>query len=696
MRIHSPLFLLAALGVMTGAAAAANVDTSAWKCESCPYPKGITGAVDVGVGHVSDSSTSFGSYNGLDRRGSHLVLGAELSLRGADGYYAELNAAELGTDIRSLSAQSGREGLYNLRLGYAELPRYEAEGARTPFLGNGSGMLTLPALAGYPAATTLAMPLAGSLNALQLGSQAKRFELVGSWVGQQRWTYRVSLRRDVHDGSKAGAGSFFATSAQLALPVDHSTDLVELSASYATSRLQATVGYQLSQFRQGTEALSWANPFASVVAGDNRGQLAMAPSNQFHQITGSAGYQLTPMLRASADVAVGRMTQNASYLSATLNSGLAASVPALPAASLDGRVDTFNANVKLSATPMAGLRIHALYARDVRDNRTAVLSYPMVSTDMFLRPDQRSNTPFGLTQDRFKLNADYRASGLWKLSGGVDWERRDRPYTEAVTTRETTLWGRGTLQAHEDVSLSLKLAHAEREHSTYGIAYWFGGAQNPLMRKYNLAARTRDSGAARADWTVNAMVSVGLGLDYARDDYHDTAIGLKDAETVNLSADLSLALSERSSVHAFAQGERMRSSQAGSQAFGAPDWTGRYKDRFEVIGLGLKHAAIPDKLDIGADLSISRARSDIAVQTGVLEPAFPTAKSSLDVAKLYATYKLGPQWSVTGSWWHQRADANDWQLDTVQPATVSNLLAFGNPAPSYRVNVLRLVLRHGF
>lgn len=694
MRIHSPLFLLAVLGVMSGTAVAATVDTSAWTCETCPYPKGTTGAVEVGVGQVSDKSSTFGSYTGLDRKGGHLVLGGELSARGPGGYYADLNAADLGTDIRRLSAQSGHEGLYNIRLGYAELPRYEAEGARTPFLGNGSGMLTLPALAGYPAGTTAAMPLASTLNPLSLGSQAKRFELVGSWVGQRRWTYRVSLRRDVHDGSKAGAGSFYATSSQLALPVDHSTDLLEVSATYATQRLQASLGYQMSQFRQGTEALTWANPFSPVVGGDSRGQLAMAPSNQFHQITGSAGYQLTPMLRASADIAVGRMTQNAAYLAATLNSSLL--VPALPAASLDGRVDTFNANVKLSATPMAGLRVHAVYARDVRDNRTAVLSYPMVSTDMFLRPDLRSNTPFGLTQDRFKINADYHRSGPWKVSGGVDWDRRDRPYTEAVTTRETTLWGRGTLQAREDLSLSLKLAHAERDHSPYGITTWFGGPQNPLMRKYNLAARNRDSGAARADWTVNSVVSLGLGVDYARDDYKDTAIGLKDAETVNLSADLGLALSEHTNVHAFAQGERMRSSQAGSQTFGAPDWTGRYKDRFEVVGMGLKHAAIPDKLDIGADLSISRARSDIAVQTGALEPDFPTAKTSLDVVKLHATYKLGPQLSLTGIWWYERTDARDWRLDTVQPATVSNLLAFGNPAPNYNVNVLRLVLRYGF
>ena len=48
MKAYSPLFLLAALGVLSAAGtAAAQADTSQWKCESCPYPKGSTGSVNA-------------------------------------------------------------------------------------------------------------------------------------------------------------------------------------------------------------------------------------------------------------------------------------------------------------------------------------------------------------------------------------------------------------------------------------------------------------------------------------------------------------------------------------------------------------------------------------------------------------------------------------------------------------------------
>ena len=117
MRIYSSLFLLGALGVLSAPGLAAPpVDTSAWTCESCPYPKGTTGSVDVGVGTVSDDSAKFGDYTGLESEGPYLLLGGNVSHRGEDGYFADLTAADLGIDTRTLDARAGRAGLYSLRL----------------------------------------------------------------------------------------------------------------------------------------------------------------------------------------------------------------------------------------------------------------------------------------------------------------------------------------------------------------------------------------------------------------------------------------------------------------------------------------------------------------------------------------------------------------------------------------------------
>ena len=69
-------------------------------------------------------------------------------------------------------------------------------------------------------------------------------------------------------------------------------------------------------------------------------------------------------------------------------------MPPLPANSLDGRIDTFTANVKMTANPMQGLRLTASYDRDAdlnmipdtqRDLARAVVQAEMKRTETELQ-----------------------------------------------------------------------------------------------------------------------------------------------------------------------------------------------------------------------------------------------------------------------------------------------------------------------
>ena len=310
--------------------------------------------------------------------------------------------------------------------------------------------------------------------------------------------------------------------------------------------------------------------------------------------------------------------------------------------------------MKLSAAPLDGLRLNASYARNVHDNATDILSYPRVATDMFLRPEQRSNTPFDFTQDLFKLTADYRATDEIKLSGGAEHDRRDRNFQEAVTTRETTLWGRMGMQASENVALSLKLALADRDHSTFGTAIWFGYPENPLQRRYNLAARQRQSAAVRADVVLGEGVSLGLDADVSIDDYKDTLVGLTYGRNSGIGADLSASITEQVLLQVYGRSDRMESKQAGSEQAGQPDWFARNKDNIDMLGLGLRYAAIKDKLDLGADLVFTRSDNDVEMDTTAGNSLFPTATTSMDSLKIFGTYRLRENLSVTASFWHER------------------------------------------
>jgi MtrB/PioB family decaheme-associated outer membrane protein len=688
---------LAALGMLGAATAtSAQVDTSQWKCTSCPFPKGTSGSVDAGVGYVSDASQRFGDYTGLASKGPFAILGGSASRRGDDGYWADLSADSLGLDSRRLAGEAGREGIYSLRIAYMEIPRHLTEGAATPFIGSGGSLLTLPA--GFPAGDTAGMPLAGTLQAVDIGFKYRRLDLGGTVIGGRDWSYRLSFRHDERDGTRPGAGSFFSTSSQFLVPVQEKTEQAELAIAYATKRLQATVSYQFSAFHNDNASVTWSNPFFPVLPGASTGQLALAPDNQFQQLRATAGYDLTPTIRVSANAALGRMTQNEAYLAPTSNPILGPTVPALPATSLGGRADTFNGGVKLTAVPMKGLRITASYDRDRRDNRTPIGTYPTVTTDLFIEPATRSNTPFGFTIDRFKLIGDYAGALPWnlRLTGGAEQDNRERSYQEVVRTRETTLWAKVAAQPTERLTTSVKLAHSWRDNSVYGTSVWFGYAENPRLRKFYLADRLRDSVEGHVDYAFNEKVSLGVSADLANDDYNHSQVGLTSARSANLAADLTVAFSERTQGRAFLQSQWIRSNQNGSQAFAAPDWTGRVRDRFDTFGAGVKHAAIPNKLDVGADLAISRGRSDVAVDNAAAPPPFPSAKTNLDSATLYALYKLRDNLSISSSFTYEHYDADDWRYDGIAPATISNLLSLGVRPPHYSLGVLRVALRYRF
>jgi len=698
MKIFSSPHLLAALGALgVATAASAQADTSQWKCASCPYPKGTSGSVDAGVGYVTDSSEKFGDYTGLDKKGPFAILDGNVSRRGDDGYWADLWGSDLGLDSRRLLGRAGREGLYSLDIGYAEIPRHLTEGARTPFLGAGGRNQTLPA--GFPAADTASMPLATTLQSLDTGYKYKRFDLGGNYLAGGPWNVRLSFRHDERDGTKPTSGSFYSTAAGLVAPVNEKTEQAELAVAYATKQLQATLGYQFSSFRNDNASLVWTNPFFPVAPGATTGQLALAPDNQFHQVRGTVGYDISPTMRVTANAAFGRMTQDDGYLPATQNALLAPTVPVLPAQSLHGKVDTFNGGIKLTALATEGLRLTGSYDRDVRDNKTPVNAYPVVSTDMFAPGTTRENTPFSWTSDRFKLLGDYASDKLpasMRFTGGIEYDMRERTYQEVVTTREWTLWGKVVAQPGENVSTWLRLEHSWRDNSVYGTSTWLDSLDNPRLRKFNLADRRRNGVEARVDWTVNATVALGFSGELTDDDYHDTSLGLVSARSGNLAAEVAFAISESTNGRAWLQTQQIRSKQTGSESFSVPDWTGKVKDKFEVLGFGIKHVAPESKYEVGADLTFSRARSDVSVDNGTGVPAFPDAKTRIDSLKIYGAYKINDKMSVGGSYAYEHYDSDDWRYDGIGPATVSNLLALGIQPPHYSLSVFRVALRYRF
>lgn len=703
MKISRQLFALTVLSAQVAAAVAAEVpggdqaaavDTSQWKCKFCVFQEGWSGNLDLGLGYVSRDSFKFGEYTGLNDKGAFLVGNGDARFRGEDARYLNIDASNLGLDSRAVRAEGGKQGRYELFLDYKELPHFISDSAVTPFLGTGGNSLTLPTGWVFGGTTPGMTALPGSLHEVDLETKRKRIGVGVTLIPTTDWKYGVTVRHETKEGTQRIAGTFFLNSAQLVMPVDYVTDQIEAFASYAGKALQARFAYYVSNFRDGNDSLTWANPYTPppFAPGATAGQLALPPDNQFHQILASAGYQFSDRTSASADIALGRMTQDENFLPATLNSSLSQT---LPRNSLDGKVDTTDANLKLVSAVTDRLRLNAAYTYSDRDNKTPQAAYPWVSTDVFVNTP-RTNLPYSFTQKTLKLSADYRTTERIKASVGFDNDIHKRSFQESDKTRENTFWGRIVTRNLDNVDLTFKVAHAVRDNSGYAVVPGIDPPENPLMRKYNMADRTRDSAGLRADVAAGERVNVGVEFNYANDDYSNSTVGLTSSDDVNFGGDASVIFTKQTSLHFFLNHEEINSKQAGSQAFSTPDWTAQNNDTVDTAGIGVKHTVTANKLDVGADYTTSRSHGQVKVDTGAPSAAFPDQVTLLDSVKLYATYRLKDNISLHGAYWYERYNTKDWMFDGITSSTIPNVLTLGEQPPSYHVNVIMLSVRYKF
>lgn len=701
MKAAKHIFVGLAIATQTFAASAADqekgggpdVDTSKWVCKFCPFEEGYSGEVEAGLGYISDAELKFGRFTGVENDGVFFVGNGALRYRGEDAKYWDVTATDLGLRSRSLRAEGGKQGAYKLFLGYDQIPRFVSDTTVTPYLGVGGDTLMLPAGWVRAGTTTGMTALPAALQDVEISHERQRIDIGAAFMPSANWEYAAKYRRETKEGTKTIGGSFMLQSVILPEPIDYITDLVDLSASYAGKKWQAQLGYSGSFFRNEHQFLTWQNPFTPLVPGADAGQLALAPDNQFHQLTFSLGHQFARATRAVANIAVGRMTQDENFAPYTLNAAVDPGAP--PRDSLDGRVDTLTGSLKVTSSAIDRLRLTAAYRHNERDNKTPQATYTPVITDLFVFTP-RTNIPYSFEQNIVELEADYQIARRANLALGAKEERFRRPLQEIDKTTEDTFWSRLRFKPRDNLGLMLKLSHAERDGSAPTPVTEVFPPQNPLLTKYNMADRDRDLVGASVSYMPHQRVTLELGASYASDDYSESVLGLRDSRSVSYTADASFLATENMNFHVFAAREEYDSSQAGSQTFSTPDWFADNEDVIDTAGIGVVFTTMANKLETGLDYYYSRSRGEITVNTSGLTSQFPDLETQLHGVRFYAEYRKSDALSLRLGYFYERYRLDDWAVEGITPTTIPNVLTLGEPDSSYSGNAVALSARYRF
>ena len=663
----------------------------------------ITGTFEYGPGYVSDDSYRFGRYTGMEEEGLFANGGFDLHFRPGRPDYLHLQGYDLGLDSRRLSIEYGKQGDYETRLEYRELPSFKMDSAQTPYQNPGHDNLVVAP----GASPTVLLPL-------ELDTKRKRLSGGISYFLKKDWKTSLEFSHEKKDGTDWIGGALLGSGGQnsngggygrtyaviLPEPIDQTTTEVDANLEYNGEQSQWRLNLHASFFENDYDSLRWQDPGFDVVppgSGNNpptlpsQGQLALAPDNQFYQLSLSGATRLTDTTRFTGALSVGLMQQDEDFLPYSLGG----SVGDLPRGSLDGEVWVYSARAGITARPIRPLRLKAQYRYDERDNDTPHESYTYDRMDSGSTSGPITNEPLSYKKHKGILDANYRFSPMWSGSVGYEYRDTEREYSDVEKSTEHI--GKTGLKwrPREDFDATLRLGMSSRDASGYEAELT---NQNPLLRKYTLADRDRDQAGLLLNFAPAQNLNIGFSTDLMEDDYTDSDLGLTDADSHNYNLDVSYLPTQDIRLHAFYSHDRIESRQLGSPAVGS-FYKVDYDDKVDTFGMGANFEDVWKSWDLGVNYRYSKGIGEIdytGLSPGLASNSYPDLENELHHIELSAAYDLKSNTRVKFSAIYESMRTDDWALDGISPYPDKQLLTLGNDTEEYDVFAFMVALEHRF
>ncbi|MCH9695949.1 MAG: MtrB/PioB family decaheme-associated outer membrane protein [Gammaproteobacteria bacterium] len=690
-RVNNTLLVILIV-IALPSAVLAQVDTSGWACELCPFEEGYQADYDAGATYVSDDEARFGHATGYDNKGAYAnVAGNGSYTKG--GYRLDWLFEDLGLSSRFAQLDGNVDGRFGFSIGYREQPQRQFSSTRTVFTG-AAGELALPP-GWVSAGTTSSFPqLATALRPVNIESDRQILDLGADWKANKKIRVFAEFQRQNRDGVKISGGAGFTQASLLAKFIDYETDRIDTGIQYADGAATLALNWYGSFFENRNSSLAWQTPFATA-PGAVRLQKATAPGSDFQQLSLSGSYRWNTWDTVLAfSLASGQGKQTDALLPYTSNPNIATSV--LPVTAMDARVDTVNHALTITSRPLPQGRVVLSYRYDERDNRTQVLSWNRIIADIFDAGETEQNTPYSFERSRFGISGELRVWRDIRLSGGYNRRILKRDYQEVAEQTVDAGWAQARWRPLDWLDLRIKGGTDERDIDRYDETVAVSLGQNPLLRKYNLAYRFRSYGEFSAAITpTDSRWSIGTSVLLADDRFTKSLLGMTDSEELRVTLDLNYAISQRASAYFMAGFEETDALQLGSEQFSSWDWKAKHEDSFEHLGFGVHWRSENEKIDVHADYN--RGSGETTINMDSLSGSasrLPDLESTLDTLRASIAYRWNDRLQATLDFRFERFELSDWAL--VEPDTMATVLTLGAQPYDYDVWALGIGIRYSF
>jgi MtrB/PioB family decaheme-associated outer membrane protein len=771
---------IALAGVCLAPLAAAAQDFDLGDASAAPAAqpeKHYNNEVDIGGRYQSSTSPLFGRYTGTDSKGFGSTGAFRLQDTENGPGNLPLNIETIGKNLDFSANHQGpnsalapeselgltlsQQGVWKAGVSYNAIT-YNGQTIMSPYNSSGGLAPGLVPFGGQVQTGTSktgapifgAVPAAGAFGTAAYylnhpfpefdeatGTRRDIFGLNGKYI-IDAWTITSEVKHEHKEGTVVQSADFSNAGIAFPQPVDYDTDRFNLTAAFNSKRLQAQLGYTVSQFTDNTPFFVAPYFLATSTSVQTVSQYSQPPSNIAHYINGSAGYNLTPTTRLTGNFQYGlEMSDGA------LGNGTATPLGQIGGTTTannlglnpsgDQMVRVYTANLGASTRPLSGLELHAGYGIDGRNtdsNPMTVYGYEHGDGAAALVGNV---TQQSWTKQKATLEADYKVLRDTKVSVGYRFDDTDRSGGAANSlpmanigwvghSTENTEWAKIADHSLANLNSSLTFEHAVRtglmELPAGSGAVTTSGITNASMPYYE-APRTADRVKFRADYMAGEDWSVGANARYETNHYHysQNITGTQRDYNASAGPDVTYSPTKAIALHGFYTYEEIyyvnRGNGLPSTLNGDYGWSAATTNSVHTAGFSAEWK-VSDRLKLGTDYTFSYGDIGYNLFDGGLALNSATAASYYNVAnlpsvdssmhsiKVHAEYKLADNVTLTGGYGFDLFKDNDWAYGWA-PIIGSNASGLASPLsvntftsaeaqPSYRVHSLYTSVRVKF
>jgi MtrB/PioB family decaheme-associated outer membrane protein len=562
-----------------------------------------------------------------------------------------------------------------------QIPQFYSIDTRTPFTSGGDGVLVLDDAAQRAANHNAYLNISPQFD-LRERRDIGAFNI--SATPSTTIDIAGGFRTTNHSGELPWGADFgFSNDNEVALPYRSRTNDLDLGASWTNQRSMVRAAYTGSWFNNQDDTLVWDNPLVLTdsTTAPGRGRTALWPSNSLQTLSAAGYTKLARRSQLTGSLAFGWWDNNEALLPFTINSALPQL--ALPRPTAEAAAQTVATNLNFVSRPQDEWRFSARFRRYDYNNNMPVTAIPQyVSYDTEVS-DSLTGGPELFAHDRNTFDADATWTGLGPVALTLGYSNNRNGYDHRIfeSTNENVLQLKADAVGTQWATFRAHYEYGSRSGSGLDEASLSQIGEQPQMRHYDLANRTRNRFVGQVDLVPNDALMFSVSGGVGTDDFDDSYFGLQENafRTFSLSADYTaprgIGVGATYNYERYSGFQQSRSASPGAEAADPNrDWTVDSKETVHYVSFYVQPPRIGANTEARFSYDYAHARGNFlyAVGPALATPSqLPQTFNKLQDLRLDVRHRLSGRLAATFEYVYEPYDIFDFAFD---PSVINSIV----------------------